>query len=184
MSVSGVKSSSSAGHARPRRWPRSRAGRAAPPRRRRRAWASPPCRRRRAAPRRPCPPSSRSGRRPHRRDVLVEALADLVGAEARARAPACGTRDALDELARAPVLLAVGDEEVLERQRAALVAAPQHERGAGAISAGGPSPIGEPLAMLPPMVPALRICTRGEAAQQLAEVGIVRRQRLPWRRCG
>ena len=60
-----------------------------------------------------------SERRHHRRDVLVEPLADLVGAVARARRR-LRHDDPLDELARPAVLLAVGDEEVLERQAAAL----------------------------------------------------------------
>jgi hypothetical protein len=33
------------------------------------------------------------------------------------------------------------------------------QRRPSAISAGGPSPMGEPLAMLPPIVAALRTCT-------------------------
>ena len=63
------------------------------------------------------PSSAQLERRHHGRDVLVEALGDLVGAVARAgRGPGHG--DALDELAGPAVLLAVGDEEVLERQAA------------------------------------------------------------------
>ena len=68
--------------------------------------------------------------------------------------------DRLDELARLPVLLAVVEEEVFQRDLA-----PARRRDAApavapsAIRAGGRSPIGEPLAMLPPIVPALRTCS-------------------------
>src|SRR4051812_15863051 len=63
-------------------------------------------------------------RRHHGRYILVEALADLVGAVARAgRRPGHG--DALDELAGAASLLAVCDEELLERQAAEVAPAAQ-----------------------------------------------------------
>ena len=81
--------------------------------------------------------------------------------------------DALDELARRAVLLAVGEEEILERDvRAARGPRRSVSAAPSAISAGGRSPIGEPLAMLPPTVPALRIWMRAEAAHQLAEIGM------------
>ena len=45
-----------------------------------------------------------------------------------------------------------------------------------AISAGARSPIGEPLAMLPPTVPEARTCTEPKRRIDFAEIGIDRRQ--------
>ena len=47
-----------------------------------------------------------------------------------------------------------------------------------AIRAGGMSPIGEPLAILPPIVPALRTWSAADAADQLAEIGVEAGERL------
>ncbi len=66
----------------------------------------------------------------HGRDVLVEALGHLVGTKAQTRLR-LGQDDALDELGRFAVLLAVLDEEALQRQLAPLVAAPEHDPGTG-----------------------------------------------------
>src|SRR5215475_4163641 len=61
-------------------------------------------------------------------DVLVEALGDLVAGEAPRRIGA-GQTDALDELAGPAVLLAVIEEEILQRDLAPLAAPAQHQAG-------------------------------------------------------
>src|SRR5690242_3920220 len=62
-------------------------------------------------------------------DVLVEALGDLVAGEAPRRIGA-GQADALDELAGPAILLAVVEEEILQRDLAPLAAPAQHQAGA------------------------------------------------------
>ena len=58
----------------------------------------------------------------------MRALRDLVSRDARAMRPR--DDDGLDEFAGRPILFAVGDEEVLERDLAALAPAPEHDAGA------------------------------------------------------
>ena len=77
------------------------------------------------------------------------------------------------------VLLAVGDEEGLERQRPPrrrpCAASPSRP---SAISGGGVSPIGEPLAMLPPTVPIARTCQppiRRQKSREVRELGVEHR---------
>ena len=71
-----------------------------------------------------------------------------------------GDRHARHKFAGAAVLFAIVDEEIFQAGSTA-----GHRRcrrcrvAPSAISAGGPSPMGEPLAILPPMVAALRTCS-------------------------
>ena len=70
------------------------------------------------------------------------------------------------------VLLAIGDEEILERQGARRRSSRSSSSAPSAINAGGMSPIGEPLAMLPPTVPEARTCFEPRRRSSLAEIGI------------
>jgi hypothetical protein len=95
-------------------------------------------------------------------DVLVAALGDLVDGELRSLGRHRHMHG-LDEFARLPVLLAVGDEvfEIVRRLPRRSVS-----RAPSAINGGGVSPIGEPLAILPPIVPycaPVRRCGRTAA---------------------
>ena len=102
------------------------------------------------------PPSKRELERAHDGgNVGIEPLRYLVAAEAIVGTELRYAHGA-HELAGLAVLLAVGDEEIFERQGAGLRRALQRQRAPSAISAGGVSPIGEPLAMLPPIVPTVR----------------------------
>ena len=108
----------------------------------------------------------------HGRDVLVEAFGDLVDPETRALAQ-LAARSPPRRTRRAAVLLAVGEEVVLQRHVRRSLAAAQHQRRRRPRSGpAGMSPIGEPLAMLPQMVPRLRTCNAAEASQQFAELGM------------
>ena len=81
------------------------------------------------------PPSSVRRKAPsHRGDVLVEALGDLVARKIWL-GRSFGTVTAGDELARLAVLLAVVDEELLERQRSRVLALAQLQRRVRARSA-------------------------------------------------
>ena len=119
----------------PRPWPPSMACRAARPRPPAPASASPPCRHRRCGSRPPCRPCRAQMERAERRgDVLVAPLGDLVDGELRCPWPA-PARHRLDEFARLAVLLAIGDEEVLQRDRPPLLALAQRQPARRARSA-------------------------------------------------
>jgi hypothetical protein len=66
--------------------------------------------------------------------------------------------DRLDEFARRTVLPAIGEEEILSAMRRRASPLRRINSAPSAMRAGGVSPIGEPLAMLPPTVPMLRTC--------------------------
>ena len=88
--------------------------------------------------------------------------------QTEASRPATGLRqdEALDDLVRRQRGLAVAEEEILQRQLAR--AARRDERqpsSPSAISTGGMSPIGEPLAILPPIVPMVRTCREPSRAR-------------------
>ena len=110
-------------------------------------------------------------------DVLVEALGDLVGTELHPRRR-LGQDHRLHEFALAAVLLAVFDEEILQRQFARLVAAPQPQGGAAGdqgrrrVADGGA--VGDVAADGAHVAHLLR----PDAADQLAEIGIERRDPL------
>jgi hypothetical protein len=89
-------------------------------------------------------------------DVLIEAFRQLVDPQP---VGLHGDGHGLDEFARGAVLLAVVEEEVLQRQVRVLSPLRRCSVAPSAISGGGLSPMGEPLAMLPPTVAAFRTCT-------------------------
>ena len=171
------------GHRRPRGRLGPGACRRARARWRARASASPPCRRRRRGSARCAPPSSSMRERgADGRDVGVVALRQLVGAEAQRRAAAAAPRSprvsrprpspSSCSRRRDPPAAASRDRS---RLRSVTVAP-------SAISPGIESPIGEPFATLPPIVPALRIGGDAKRSHISRELGIVPRERARTRR--
>ncbi len=108
-------------------------------------------------------------------DILVEALRDLETPEMVYRAR-LGHSDAADPLAGLPFLLAIGNEEILQRQSRLSGPFRRCSVAPSAISAGARSPIGEPLAMLPPTVPDARTCRESEAMHEHPQIGVDPRQ--------
>ena len=151
--------------------------RSAPSRRGARASGSPPCRRRRCARPRCACRRARSLNAPITAEMSrVEALGDLVAAEA-VLGRNFGTRTSAHELARPAVLLAVVDEVVLQRQRARAgrrAAARASRRARSAPAAGRRSASRSRCCRR--RSPAVRICVAGEAAHQLAEIAVDRRE--------
>jgi hypothetical protein len=95
-----------------------------------------------------------------RRDVAVEALADLVGAQVGVRRGSGTSMASTNSPAAARSSCSPGRSPSSGTRRSA---APRRStmRASSAISTGAPSPMGEPLATLPPSVPAWR--TGGDA---------------------
>jgi hypothetical protein len=149
---------------------RTRAGPPARPRCAGHAPAWPPRHRHRPTPR----PPGRRELQPHgqadRRDVVVEAFGDLVDPqELGARRGVAHRQRHLDpgqHLVGGHDVLPVAGVERLQRHVAVAAPAHQHDVAPSAISSGMESPIGEPLATLPPSVPALRT---GRPANRLAK---------------
>ena len=108
-----------------------------------------------------------------RRDVLIEALGELVAAElplgARQR-----HADQLDELARRQRGLAIVEVEVLERQRPPHAALAQHQLGAERDQRRHEVADRRAVGDIAADRPGIADLDRAEAAEQLAEVGPAR----------
>jgi hypothetical protein len=92
----------------------------------------------------------------HRADILVKTARNLVAGKTRGRAKARHLHG-LDKFTRRAVLFPVSKEEGFERQLASCGVATQPQCCAERDPRRRQIPIGEPLAMLPPTVPALQI---------------------------
>jgi hypothetical protein len=102
------------------------------------------------------PSSSIAERGANGRDVRIEALRQLVRAKTQRRHRQRHV-DRFDNLVGGHRLFHVADVEVFHRQRPRALALRSVTEAPRAINPGIESPIGEPFATLPPIVPALRI---------------------------
>jgi hypothetical protein len=111
------------------------------------------------------------------RNVAVEPFGKLPDADQHIRRRA-GDADALDELAGRAILSAVGDEEILERERPPLRTAPQNELGPerdqGRRHVADRRPIGDIAADRA----GVADLDAADPAHQLAQIGMKARQRL------
>src|SRR6185369_10836606 len=110
-------------------------------------------------------------------DVLVEALGDLVTGEAPGWI-APRQADELDELARAAILLAVTEEEILQCELAPLAPMAEHQPGAQRDQRRRAVADGRAIGDIAAHGAAIADLGGAETPQQLAEIGIFRGDRL------